>query len=32
VKNTLQLDSLASTVEEPKGLNLVKRSVEIIKK
>lgn len=31
VNRTLALDSLADTVGEPKGLNLVKRSVELIK-
>ena len=31
INKTVNIDSLASTVEDPKGLNLVKRSVEIIK-
>jgi aminopeptidase YwaD len=31
IKNTVSLDSLAATVDNPKGLNLVKRSIEIIK-
>ena len=31
VNRTLKLDSLAETVDNPKGLNLVKRSIEIIK-
>jgi hypothetical protein len=32
ISRTVNMDSLAATVEEPKELNLVKRSVEIIKK
>jgi aminopeptidase YwaD len=32
ISKTVRLDSLATTVEDPKELNLVKRSVEIIKK
>jgi aminopeptidase YwaD len=31
INKAVRIDSLASTVENPKGLNLVKRSVEIIK-
>ena len=31
INRTVRIDSLATTVEEPKGLNLVKHSVEIIK-
>ena len=31
IKHTVDLDSVAATVDNPKGLNLVKRSLEIIK-
>jgi aminopeptidase YwaD len=31
INKTVRIDSLAKTVEDPKGLNLVKRSVEMIK-
>lgn len=31
IKKSVDLDSLAATVDNPKGLNLVKRSIEIIK-